>query len=74
MAVWYSLWSFGILFPLGMFGPRKILQPCSPKLGRSIIENYFTCCAEKLPSLGRTLHVPEQSFVLRTGLGKKVRN
>jgi hypothetical protein len=26
---WYSLWSFGIFFRLGMFGPRKIWQPCS---------------------------------------------
>jgi hypothetical protein len=29
MAIWYSLWSFGILFSrFGMFGPRKIWQSC----------------------------------------------
>jgi hypothetical protein len=28
MAVWYSLLSFGIFFHFGMFGPRKIWQPC----------------------------------------------
>jgi hypothetical protein len=27
-AIWYSLWSFGIFFPFGKFGPRKIWQPC----------------------------------------------
>jgi hypothetical protein len=29
IAVCYSFWSFGIFFPFGMFGPRKIWQPCS---------------------------------------------
>jgi hypothetical protein len=28
MAVWYSLWSFGILSQFGIIGPRKIWQPC----------------------------------------------
>jgi hypothetical protein len=27
MVVWYSLWSFGIFFHFGTFGPRKIWQP-----------------------------------------------
>jgi hypothetical protein len=26
-AIWYSLWSFGIFFRCGMFGPSKIWQP-----------------------------------------------
>jgi hypothetical protein len=30
MAFWYSLWSFDIFLRFGMFGPRKIWQPCSP--------------------------------------------
>jgi hypothetical protein len=35
-AIWYnlqpfaiSLWPFGIFFHFGMFGPRKIWQPCA---------------------------------------------
>jgi hypothetical protein len=36
VAVWYSLWSFGIFSRFGMFGPRKIWQPCicSPETGQ----------------------------------------
>jgi hypothetical protein len=29
MAVWYSLWSFGIFSHFGMFGPRKNGNPVS---------------------------------------------
>jgi hypothetical protein len=29
MAILYSLWSFSMFFRFGMFGPRKIWQPCS---------------------------------------------
>jgi hypothetical protein len=35
MAVWYSLWSFGIFF--GMFGPRKIWQTCLESLASRIV-------------------------------------
>jgi hypothetical protein len=30
MAVWYNMWSFGLFFRFGMFGPRKIWQPWMP--------------------------------------------
>jgi hypothetical protein len=29
MLICYSFWSFGIFSRFGMFGPRKIWQPCS---------------------------------------------
>jgi hypothetical protein len=42
MAVWYNLWSFGIICgqlvyfsQVGVFGPKKIWQPCFP--------DYETC-------------------------------
>jgi hypothetical protein len=45
MVVWYSLWSFVIFFYFGMFGPRKVWQPCTTVRERErelFSENVYT--------------------------------
>jgi hypothetical protein len=54
MAVWYSLWSFGIFSRFGMFGPRKIWQPSSAGGSRSrgqLRRNLFPTLQTCTPSL-----------------------
>jgi hypothetical protein len=53
IAVWYSLWSFVIFFPqFGMFGPRKIWQPCCSEDSAFVNLNFVN----KRQTVGRKVH------------------
>jgi hypothetical protein len=54
MAIWHNLWPFGIVSghllyfsQFGMFGPRKIWQPC-PKMNLRVLFLLLFCAACQL--------------------------
>jgi hypothetical protein len=59
MLICYSFWSFGIFSRFGMFGPRKIWQPCSKIQTFALAQENFnfridlsTSALTKVTSLG----------------------
>jgi hypothetical protein len=73
MAIWYNLWLFGIVCGnllyfsrFGMFGPRKIWQPCS-ELDLASSPSYVM--VTQVPILARAIDENDISFVLKQSAG-----